>query len=208
MKRFIIAAVLISLSVVCNAQDISTVFANMPDEIIPQFEVAWRKDLVELYKQGKEPTVENKMLGKSTVKKLTDDYLLIQVSERSTAELKLLPLINNTYIVCLIKTAYGPVADSYVSFYTTDWQPLPTENLLTPITVDWFLDGKESDIKYQDAVARLDIPLFKYELDPDKTTLQATLTTPEYLNDEEQKAVAPFLKKEPKRYRWNKTRFE
>lgn len=55
--------------------------------------------------------------------KLTNDYLLLQTTERSTVEMKLLPLVNNTYVVCMISTVNGPVPDSRIEFFTTNWEP-------------------------------------------------------------------------------------
>ncbi|MEG1545579.1 MAG: DUF3256 family protein, partial [Tannerellaceae bacterium] len=76
------------------------------------------------------------MNGFSVLKKLTSNYLLLQSTERSTIELKLLPLVNNTFIICMVSTVDGPVSDSRVLFYTTDWKPLPSEEMLSPVTAD------------------------------------------------------------------------
>ena len=87
-----------------KAQEMDAVFVVMPDQYVPQLENAWRKDLIDLYNSGKEAKLKNTMNGFSTLKKLTDDYLLLQVTERSTVEMKLLPLVNDTYVVCMITT--------------------------------------------------------------------------------------------------------
>lgn len=91
-------------------------FISMPDQNIPQLENAWRKDLVDLYKSGKDATLKNTMNGSSSLKKLTSDYLLLQATERSSIEMKLLPLVNNTNVICMIRTVNGPVADSQIEF--------------------------------------------------------------------------------------------
>ena len=122
-----------------KAQEMDAVFVAMPDQYVPQLENAWRKDLIDLYNSGKEAKLKNTMYGFSTLKKLTDDYLLLQVTERSTVEMKLLPLVNDTYVVCMITTVYGPVPDSQVEFFTTDWKPLDSADLYTPVPVEWLL---------------------------------------------------------------------
>lgn len=99
-----------------KAQDMDAVFVAMPDQYVPQLENAWRKDLIDLYNSGKEAKLKNTMNGFSTLKKLTDDYLLLQVTDRSTVEMKLLPLVNDTYVVCMVTTVYGPIPDSQVEF--------------------------------------------------------------------------------------------
>ena len=73
------------------------------------------------------------------MQKLTNDYLLLQTTERSTVEMKLLPLVNNTYVVCMISTVNGPVPDSRIEFFTTNWEPLATSDLFTQPTSDWYI---------------------------------------------------------------------
>lgn len=211
MKRNIFLYLLLFFTAfpVLKAQNMGTVFSNIPDEHVPHLEAAWRKDLIDLYTTGKQATLKNTMNGTSSLLKLTDNYLLLQSTERSTMEMKLLPLVNNTAIVCLVTTVSGPVADSRVSFFTTEWQPLPAEDLFTPVTKEWFINegaDKTSDA-YKDAVSRLDMELIRYNLSPDSLTLTATYTTPLYLNGEEREKLAPYIKESPRLYTWETSRF-
>ena len=107
MRRVIVTLLICVFALGMNAQDMTSVFTAMPDQYIPQLEHAWRKDLVDLYTSGKESRLKNTMNGFSTLQKLTNDYLLLQTTERSTVEMKLLPLVNNTYVVCMISTVKG-----------------------------------------------------------------------------------------------------
>ncbi|MDR1115852.1 MAG: DUF3256 family protein [Tannerella sp.] len=210
MKRLIFSLLFISGTFCSFAQRMEELFIKMPEGIVIQLEEAWRKDLVDLYKSGKAATLENMMQGRSTLLKLTDNYLLLQSTECSTVEMKLLPLVNNTYIICMITTVSAPVADSRVDFYTTDWSILPTGELYTPVTADRFLkdDIDHSSIAFSDANALLDIFLVKYSLDADNNTLTAEYTTPLYLDEESRRKVVPVLKDVPKIYEWKLSRFE
>ena len=210
MRRLLFVLFLTGLIMKGIAQKIEEAFIRMPDEMIVQLEEAWRKDLIDLYKSGKSATLENTMLGKSTLIKLTDDYLLLQLTKHSTVEMKLLPLINNTYIICMITTLNAPVADSHVSFYTTEWQPLPSKNLLTAATADWFWkeDVERSSHQLEEAKALMPVFLFKYSLHPDNTTLTCIYQTPAWLDEETRAKVKPLLKETPKTYEWNRSRFE
>jgi len=188
----------------------AALFTNMPDQYIPQLENAWRKDLLDLYTSGKEAQLKNTMDGVSSIRKLTPDYLLVQLTERSTLEIKMLPLVNNTHIVCMVTTIDGPVSDSRVEFFTTDWQLLNATDLFTPTTSEWFwkedIDKNNND--YQYAVSRLDMELIKYQLSPDNQTLTATYTTPFYLSKTERDKITPFLKETPRIYTWEKFQFK
>ena len=82
MKRLFLSILLCVFVWGMKAQEMDAVFVAMPDQYVPQLENAWRKDLIDLYNSGKEAKLKNTMNGFSTLKKLTDDYLLLQVTER------------------------------------------------------------------------------------------------------------------------------
>lgn len=210
MKRLFLTILLGAFVWGMKAQNMEAVFVAMPDQYVPQLENAWRKDLIDLYRTGKEAKLKNTMNGFSTLKKLTDDYLLLQVTDRSTVEMKLLPLVNETYVVCLVTTVYAPVPDSRIEFFTTDWKPLETADLYTPVPAEWFVkdDADRNRASFIEATSRLDMDLRKYSLNPDDRTLTVEYTTPQYLTKAERKQVELFLKNTPKVYQWEKSRFE
>lgn len=210
MRLFILSILVSVFMFGLKAQDMAAVFTAMPDPKIPQLEHAWRKDLIDLYTAGKEAKLKNTMNGYSTLQKLTPDYLLLETTERSTMEMKLLPLVNKTYVVCVITTVNGPVPDSRVEFFTTEWQPLESEDMFVPVEAGWFLkeEADKTDPAYLDAISRLDMNLIHYTLSPDNEQLTATYTTPLYLSKEEREKVLPFVKAEPKVYMWEKFHFK
>ena len=210
MKRFLLTILLCVFVWGMKAQQMDAIFVVMPDQYVPQLENAWRKDLIDLYNTGKEAKLKNTMNGFSMLKKLTDDYLLLQVTDRSTVEMKLLPLVNDTYVVCMITTVYGPVPDSQIEFFTTDWKPLEAADLYTPVPAEWFIkdDADKNSISFTEATTRLDMDLRKYSLSSDNQTLTVEYTTPQYLSQAERKRVEPLLKNTPKVYTWEKFHFK
>ena len=210
MRRIIFSIFILFTVWGMKAQDMAPLFAAMPDALIPQLEDAWRKDLIELYNSGKEAKLKNTMNGFSTLKKLTNDYLFLQVSDISTIELKLFPLVNNTKIIGMITTVNGPVPDSRITFYTTDWELLNTADLFTPSQEDWFIkeDINKNEDTYKIIRSFLDMDLIQYSFSPDNLTLTATYTTPLYLSKEDQKKVQPYLTEIPKVYTWQKFHFK
>lgn len=134
---------------------------------------------------------------------------LLQTTERSTVEMKLLPLVNNTYVVCMISTVNGPVPDSRIEFFTTNWEPLATSDLFTQPTSDWYIKQgmDKKDEAYQEAASHLDMDLIQYRLSPDDQTLTAIYTTPQYLSQEAREKIEPYLS-EPKVYTWQKYHFQ
>ena len=124
--------------------------------------------------------------------------------------MKLLPLVNNTFVICQVVTVNGPVADSRVSFISPDWILLDATDMLTPVAADWFIReaADKSSVTYIESTSRLDMDLFRFQLNPDDYTLTLTYTTPEYLDKETQKKLKPFLKDAPKVFTWKKSSFE
>jgi len=209
-KRLIISLLIMTASFGAGAQSMNELFIGMPDDIIVHLEDAWRKDLVDLYKTGKRARLENTLQGSSELLKLTDDYLLLQSTSRSVIELKRLPQINNTFIICMITTVYGPVADSRVDFYTTSWQPLTSGDLLKPAVESDFLQAgiDTSSVDYLEVKAASDIFLVKYSLNPDNTDLKAEYTTVQILDDEMRKKTEQFLSNNPKIFTWKQSHYE
>ena len=210
MKRVLIVVWLAFCAFQMIEQDMAEVFVAMPDEYVPQLEDAWRKDLVDLYRSGENAQLKNNMNGTSRLVKLTKDYLLLESTERTTVEMKLLPLINNTFVICKIVTLKAPVADSRISFFSPDWKPLNTSDLLEPVSAGWFIreDADKESMAFQEVTSRLDMDLFEYKLSPDDYTLTQTYTTPQYTDKEIQEKLKPFLKGSPKVYTWTKSYFK
>ena len=210
MKRVVVSLLLVCSMIYAKAQKIEELFIKMPDDMIVQLEEAWRKDIVDLYKSGKTATLDNTMDGKSTLQKLTDDYMLLQSTEKSTIELKLLPLVNNTYIICAIETVFAPVADSRFSFYSTEWQKLSSAGLLVPVTESHFLknDIDRTSVEFLDVTSRLDMFLVKYSLSAENRNLMAEYMTPQYVDEEYKERLKPYLKADPLIYEWKSGRFE
>lgn len=210
MKRVLIIVWLAFCVFQLKAQNMAEVFVSMPDEYVPQLEDAWRKDLVDLYNSGENAQLKNNMNGTSRLVKFTKDYLLLESTERTTLELKLLPLVNNTFVICKIITVKAPVADSRIAFFSPDWKPLNASDLLEPVTARWFIreDADKESMAFQESTSRLDMDLFEYKLSPDDYTLTQIYTTPQYTDKETQKKLRPFLKDSPKVYTWTKSYFK
>ena len=201
---------LLALLALCGlrAQDMASLFTAMPNQYIPQLDDAWRKDLVELYRSGKEARLKNTMNGYSTLLNLTDDYLCLRTTDRSEVEMKLLPLVNNTFVICMVTTVEGPVADSRIAFFTTDWASLPTADLLSLPEGTWyFKEGAEANEAFPELKAALDMDLFRYQLSATEHTLRITYTTPLYVEAKIKERLQPFLEAEPLCLRWQHGHF-
>ena len=95
----------------------------------------------------------------------------------------------------MISTVNGPVPDSRIEFFTTNWEPLATSDLFTQPTSDWYIKQgiDKKDEAYQEAASHLDMDLIQYRLSPDDQTLTAIYTTPQYLSQEAREKIEPYL---------------
>jgi hypothetical protein len=172
--------------------------------MLPLLDEAWRRDLIGLYRAGKEARLQNLLKGFSHLQTLTSDYLFLRTTTSATFELKLLPLADTAAILCLVTTVSAPVPDSRIAFFTTGWKPLDASLFFTPpIPSDFLLS---SPTPPADLLAYLDILLIHYRLSPEAVTLSATYTTPLYLDESRRIALTPFLTP-PHTYTWDGARF-
>ena len=122
MRRFILLYVVFQLSVsaVTAQTRVRDLFASAPDSIFPLLTQNNRLDCLDFRENNMTARVKNLMGDVAELKELTDDYLLLQVSAHSMAELRLL----GDSLFCLINTYLGPTADSRVRFFNPDWKPV------------------------------------------------------------------------------------
>ena len=192
-----------------QGQTASELFAKSPDAAFLSLTVSDRLDLIDLYKAGEQATVKNRFDDSCSIIRMTDDYLQFRIGS-DTMELFLLPMINDSKIVGMIQTVCAPVCDSHLEFYTTTWKKLSASVFITFAgKYDFLKEGiHPEDEKVKNALIPLDISLMRLHYDSDTQELQQYYTTPDYLSETDRDRVMPYLKEEPKRFKWNLTRFE
>ena len=169
---------------------------NMPDSLSTLLTKVNREDFIDFLDSNMKAEVNNRLEGKSEMTKLTVDFLEVKMSEQSTFQLKVLTKTDGTQLLCAVSTVCGPVCDSHIDFYTTDWQLLDANALLPQFpTLNNFLKPLPEDATYtlRDAFRQVDLLLMKADLSADNSTLSFTLTTPEYMDAEAAKLLAPYV---------------
>ena len=82
--------------------------------------------------------VKNRFGQPTELKKLTDDYLYLQTTSKSSMEMKLLPLNDSVKIVCMVNTVCASACDSEIRFFSTQWQELPKQDYMKLPSVEAF----------------------------------------------------------------------
>ncbi len=193
MKRKYSIALLMLLLLCGNAsaQSLRELFVKMPVNLLPLLKGNDRLDLLDLYDAKLDIKVTNRLDGKSSLKELTRDYLLLSLSPSSSMQIKMLPSHNGDTLLCVVNTVTAEAADSRIRLYAKDWQPV-NEAFFTPPAISDFFTPSDSVGELLDLA---DIYLVELKLSPDDNTLVAEYTLPRYMSKDEAERVLPSLHK-------------
>ena len=178
------------------AQQVRQSFVNMPDSLSALLTKVNREDFIDFLDSNMKAEVSNRLGGKSEMTRLSDDFLEVKMTAESTFQLKVLHQADGTDVLCAVSTVCGPVCDSHIRFYTTDWQELDANTYLPKLpTLQTFLKPLPEDASYalRDIYRQADILLMKADLSPDAASLTFSFTTPDNLDKETAKQMEPYI---------------
>lgn len=165
MRLLFLIMMLFSMSL--GAQNINSAFVSMPDSLSPLLTKVNRQDFADFLASDMKAVVKNKFGGESEMLKLTEDYLYLKTTDSSSEEMKMLPLNDSVNIICVVKTYLGPVEDSDVKFYNTEWKELPADKYISlPVLSDFYVNGNDSLGSFKDMF------LYKAELSEKDNTMR------------------------------------
>lgn len=210
MKKLALAILLLIITISVPAQDMKNIIMTMPENIVYGLEAADKTLLASGLDDTTRMTVNRGRLGQVIRQAVSQDFLSLKTSDAGTTEIKLLPLINETQIICVIKTACANICDSKIQFYTTKWSPIPQEDLLPKINKELFIEPgvDKNSQEFINAYAALDLNPMRMELSPTDTSLKVYYDIDKYLNKEDYKKIEPFLIENPKIFYWDKSSFK
>ena len=191
-----------------RAQELRSLFVAMPDSVLPLLTKTNRMDCVDFLDSNMKAEVKNRFNKTSELKVLTKDYLELQLTSQSSVEMKLLPVNDSVKVVCMVHTVCGPVCDSEITFYDTQWKQLPSKNFITLPEVDRFYYLNTNEESYATVRKAADMYLMKANLSSEASTLTFIYTTPDYLSKEDREKLELYLRKEPIVYQWGEGRFQ
>ena len=130
MKQILTILILWICTMPVSAQEMKTIFVNLPDSIEPLLTKVNKEDCVDFLDSGMKAVVKNRFDRSAELKVLTSDYLQMQLSDVSTLELKLLPLKDSVRVICMVKTVCASACDSDIRFFDTKWNELDASDFL------------------------------------------------------------------------------
>lgn len=209
MKRILLIIALISTTLLLSAQELQSIFLSMPENLILGLEATERDKLTANTNDTTQISVIRSKGANIKRLAISPDFISLQTSEAGTIQIKLLPLINESKIICVVRTVCGKICDSQLQFYTTKWIPIE-QNLFPKIDKDWFIkvDADRNSENFKNAYAALNMNPTKIELSPNSTNIKIFYDIKNYLPEEDYKILQPFLTEEPKILEWDKVSYK
>lgn len=194
-----------------SAQDMTSVFLSTPENMLFGINAEGKDKLIAAPNDSSIVEVDSELNGKVKRLKISDDYISLQTSDAGTLQIKLLPLVNESKIICLVKTVCGKACDSQINFYSTNWVPLENvSNLIPKINSDLFIkaDTDRTDENFINAFAAIDMIPIKMDFDTKDTSLKVTLDIENYLSKSDFDKISTYLIDSPLIFHWDKTSFK
>ncbi|MDR1810228.1 MAG: DUF3256 family protein [Prevotella sp.] len=212
MKLYLFSILTVLLIVPTKAQDnITSVFLTVPETVLFGADAQTKDQLVANPKDSGEVKVRSQLNSWIKRTAISADYIALETSSVGTLQIKLLPLINNSKIVCVVHTVCGKVCDSRIAFYAADWQPIAnTASIFPPATLDTFIkpDADRQSEDFRNALAALDMTAVRYQLNAENDTIEAYLDLQNYLQEEDYNKIKPYLCEQPKTFHWDKVSYK
>ena len=189
-----------------QAEDLRTLFINMPDTIMPVLTKSERMDFLDYLDSGMKARVRNKLGGESEMTELSDRSLTVSTSQSGRIEMVLFPRKKGVNLICIIKTVTARYDDSRLAFYDENWMPIDAGDLIELPQFDDYLTkealGSDSlEVLKKQSMLRLQ------SVSSTDNGLEFRYTSLDYIGQDADK-FRSWFKTEPVRYVWNGKRFK
>ena len=189
-----------------QAEDLRTLFVNMPDTIMPVLTKSERMDFLDYLDSGMKARVRNKLGGESEMTELSDRSLTVSTSQSGRIEMVLFPRKKGVNLICIIKTVTARYDDSRLAFYDENWMPIDAAGLIELPQFDDYLT-KEALASDPLEVLKRQSMLRLQSVSSTENGLEFQYTSLDYIGQDADK-FRSWFKKEPVRYVWNGKRFK
>ncbi|MCK9180125.1 MAG: DUF3256 family protein [Bacteroides sp.] len=193
-----------------HAKSAKELFMKMPADFTPLLTEVNKADFIDFLESKMKAEITNRLEGKSEMTQLTDDYIHIQMTSNSEWEMKVFSLAEGDYLIGLITTACGPVCDSQIQFYDSNWKELPLDDYLVlpdfSKTIQWPTDEVDK-VKLQRAIQTITFTLYQASFEVEQPAILFKCNTLDYLDTESSEKIKQYIQKEFS-FLWNGYRFE
>lgn len=202
--RWLLVAAMTFVAIPVNAQlTAANAFRTIPDKVLDHFDENMRLDLIDYANASLPNTVKNRFGSESSIKRLSENYLDLEISPSVNIQIAILP-IRERKIIAVISTVMTPAPDSRMKFFAGNWAPIDIDLFSPPKLDDWLTPaGKKNATAVVDNVPFL---MTGYHYEAADMTLTISLNLNQYLTVEAFDEVKSLLHPELT-YKWNGKRF-
>lgn len=179
MRRFLLVFILGVATLACNAKSMKELWAAIPDSLLPYVDKNHLLEMTDFIGMGLKGDVDNMFGSKSVMDTITADFIGLTLSESATMQIKRLPLTEGDSVLCVVKTWYGPVGESSVSFYDQQWQKVNKHINLADYTKKLLVRPDSiSQEEYDKLLGNVDFTMVRASLNPDNDDLTLSISIP------------------------------
>ena len=213
MKRFLISIVICTASLAVHAQHADSLFnaakalVSMPDSLLPYLKSEKRQQLVDMAQHNVHADINNDLDGTSALDSLSADYALMSPNSISRWQLAVLDASTNRKIIMLIRHLDIPVTTSLISFYDSQWNPLPTSDFIT-IPSPQTMVAKPEDMQQEEfsyICSLIQPPFIEAQYDNSSKSILFSLSSPLLQKEDKEKVKLILMQKYVK---WSEKKFE
>ena len=181
-----------------NAQNMRQIWLEMPDSIVPYLNRSLRTELADYVTMGMKSEVMNALRDTTRIEKLTDDYILVQLSNATKLEIKSL----DASTIAMVQTWCGPLAESKLSLFSNNWEVKPLNIDVSPMFVkpDTMLQQR-----YSELLDMANVTMNEMQLSVKDNSLTIKYSVP-LLSSTDKKEMQAILRQ--RKLNWNGTTFK
>jgi len=196
-KIFLILLVMFSL-LPLNAQNMRQIWLEMPDSIVPYLNRSLRTELADYVTMSMKSEVMNALRDTTRIEKLTDDYILVQLSNATKLEIKSL----DASTIAMVQTWCGPLAESKLSLFSNNWEVKPLNIDVSPMFVK---PDTMSQQRYSELLDMANVTMNEMQLSVKNNSLTIKYSVP-LLSSTDKKEMQAILRQ--RKLNWNGTTFK
>lgn len=192
---FLLAGVCFGL----HAQTVEWAFVNLPEQYFPLLTQERKAELIFQHNMSDADSILNNFGGISRLHEMdiANEYLKIDLTEKSTFELKALPTNDSSPVFVFSHTVCAPVCDSHLAFFDSEFRRLDTDTnpIFPDITVSDFLNTDKIRAKgetVENIARKYDVLFATISLQKDNTILvQSNIN--QFLPPEIYEEILPYI---------------
>lgn len=180
--RKIILTVLALAGAMCAHGRTVVDFFSAAEAPIPLLEANTRLDMADYWRHGMTRESANELGGTAAITQVSVDTTSMRFGITGQVDCQLAMLASGRdTVVLFIETLPLPMADSHLSFYDRNWQPLAKPALTMPVLADWLTP--QGAVERADVEAWLPFITARADYDPATRTLTIANTVKDYYHD-------------------------